>query len=166
MHSRTLLAGLLIAGLTALADQLSKKLLLAVVLEQGWPITVTPFFNFVMVWNRGVSFGMLRDADARYALIGFSLLVIGGLLVWLGRARGKLLPLALGLVIGGAFGNVLDRVIYGAVADFFDAHAFGYHWPAFNVADAAICVGVALLVWHSWREDRGPRTRTNPPTSH
>lgn len=168
MRNRPLLLGLLVAGLTALIDQLSKKALLGLVLDKGWPITVTPFFNLVMVWNRGVSFGMLRDADARHVLIGFTTLVIACLLVWLNRAGGRLLPYALGLVIGGAYGNLLDRVIYGAVADFFDFHALGHHWPAFNVADAAICIGVALLVWQSWCEERGGRRALpeHKPTSH
>lgn len=168
MRNRPLLLGLLIAGIVALLDQLSKKALLELVLSLGWPIKITPFFNLVMVWNRGVSFGMLRDADARHLLIGFTLLVIACLLVWLSRSGGRLLPWALGLVIGGAYGNVIDRVIYGAVADFFDVHAFGYHWPAFNVADAAICIGVALLIWQSWQEERGGKKASakDKATSH
>jgi signal peptidase II len=153
MRNPPLLWGLLVAMLVALADQMSKKALLGLMASATGPLTLTPFFNLVMVWNRGVSFGMFREADARLGLIVFTALVIIGLLFWLARARGKLLPLALGLVMGGAFGNLLDRIIYGAVADFFDVHAFGYHWPAFNVADAAICTGVALLLWQSWREE-------------
>lgn len=153
MRNPPLLWGLLVALMVALLDQLSKKALLEMMQATQGPITLTPFFNLVMVWNRGVSFGMLGNADARLGLIAFTSLVILGMLIWLARVRGKLLPLALGLVMGGAYGNLLDRVIYGAVADFFDIHAFGFHWPAFNVADAAICSGVMLLLWQSWKEE-------------
>jgi signal peptidase II len=150
MRDRRTVGGLWIAMAVALIDQISKGALLKLMATSTGRIEVTSFFNLVMVWNKGVSFGMLQQADARHALMVFTGCVMAALLVWLSRATSKWQVIALGLVLGGAFGNLLDRVIYGAVADFFDIHFFAYHWPAFNIADAAICIGVALLLWESW----------------
>lgn len=113
------------------------------------PIEVTPFFNMVMVWNTGVSFGLFASgSDAgRWALIGLAVTITVGLTWWLRSVRTGLLAGSIGAVIGGAIGNVIDRMVYGAVADFFDVHAFGYHWPAFNIADSAIVVGVGLILY-------------------
>ncbi len=113
------------------------------------PIEVTAFFNLVMVWNTGVSFGMFADSVSwmPWVLIGVALVIAAGLSVWLWRCADRFIGLALGLVIGGAIGNVIDRARFGAVADFFDFHVAGLHWPAFNIADSAICIGVALLLW-------------------
>lgn len=158
MRNPFLLRGLLVAGCVALLDQLSKKFLLGIMQGHEHFVEVTSFFNLVMVWNRGVSFGLLQSNDARHALIAFTLLVLCALFVWLARARSTALTTALGMIIGGATGNLFDRFIYRAVADFFDFHVLGHHWPAFNIADAAISCGVALLLWHGWREDRAPRS--------
>ena len=139
-----------IAVIIIALDQISKWALLNVVqMPVKQLIELTPFFNLRMVWNRGVSFGMFSaESDAgRYALIAFACLVIVILVGWLIKAKTRLLGWALGLVIGGAIGNVIDRVLYGAVADFFDVHAFGYHFYTFNVADVAISLGVILLIF-------------------
>jgi signal peptidase II len=137
--------GLGTAGAVIILDQLSKWAIL-VLLEQA--IAVTPFLNLVVVWNRGVSFGMFDSASAHapWLLSGLAGAVVVALVFWLRRVDHPLPGIALGLIIGGALGNVLDRVRYGAVVDFLDVHALGYHWPAFNVADSAICVGAALLL--------------------
>ncbi len=144
--------GLRIAAITFFLDQASKWYLLNVIdMRARGLIEVTDFFNLRMVWNRGVSFGMF-SADTptgRYALILFALVVVGFLVVWLARAHNRLLAVAIGFVIGGAIGNVLDRAVYGAVADFFDFYAWGYHFYTFNVADAGISLGVALLIYES-----------------
>jgi signal peptidase II len=139
-----LTAAVLVFGL----DQLTKWAALFVLDLPEQSITVTPFLNLVMVWNRGVSFGMLHSAGvlAPWLLSGLALAVVIGLLVWLRRTEHWLIAIGLGLVIGGALGNVVDRLRYGAVVDFLDFHAAGYHWPAFNVADAAICIGAAVIV--------------------
>lgn len=108
-------------------------------------VEVLPFFNLTMVWNEGISFGMFQ---------GSSILILSAIAVgistlfsfWLVKATGWLQAVSLGMVIGGAIGNVMDRQRFGAVADFFDFHFMGWHYPAFNVADCAIVVGVALLV--------------------
>lgn len=114
------------------------------------PIEVTPFFNLVMVWNHGVSFGMFSGTDNNYmpiALIAVACTISVFLLGWLWRGERIRETLAIALVIGGAMGNVVDRIRFGAVADFVDIHVAGYHWPAFNVADSAIFLGVAWLLY-------------------
>ncbi|MEM7045410.1 MAG: signal peptidase II [Pseudomonadota bacterium] len=140
--------GLLIAILVIVFDQITKWIALDGLDFGQNPIAVTPFFNLVLVWNRGVSFGMFNNAgDAGpWILSGLAIAIVIGLLYWLRQAEGRMIISALGLVIGGALGNVIDRFRFGAVVDFLDFHIAGYHWPAFNVADAAICVGAALLL--------------------
>ncbi len=156
----TLRPGLALAGAVVLLDQAVKAVMLYGVFglpfpttAGAWhpPIAVTDFFNLVMVWNRGISFGLLAETPgaSRWLLIGLALAIAGALTVWLARAADRFLILPLGLVIGGAVGNVIDRVLYGAVADFFDFHLLGYHFWAFNVADSAISVGIALLLLDS-----------------
>ena len=137
--------GLVVAGLVIFLDQLS-KLAILMLLDQA--VAVTPFLNLVVVWNRGVSFGMFASAGALmpWLLSGLALAVVVARGFWLRRVADPLVGVALGLIIGGALGNVIDRVRFGAVVDFLDFHALGYHWPAFNVADSAICVGAALLL--------------------
>jgi signal peptidase II len=137
--------GLAIAGLVVVLDQLTKWAILTW-LERA--IALTPFFNLVLVWNRGVSFGMFDSASrlGPWVLSGLALAVVVLLLGWLRRADHPLTAAGLGLIIGGAIGNVIDRVRFGAVIDFLDFHALGWHWPAFNVADSAICVGALLLL--------------------
>lgn len=135
------------AGIIVL-DQVTKWLFLDIVRSASGTIEITGFFNLVMVWNRGVSFGMFAsDGDlGRWILSVLSLVIAAGLFLWLRKAGHWMLALALGLVMGGAVGNVVDRVRFGAVFDFLDLHVAGYHWPAFNVADAAIVVGVGLIL--------------------
>lgn len=141
-------SGLVVALVVLVLDQLTKWVALDVLDLAARPIVVTSFFNLVMVWNRGVSFGMLNALGpyAPWLLSGLALAVVAGLLVWLRRCDQMMTAIGLGLVIGGALGNVIDRVRYGAVVDFLDFHVAGYHWPAFNVADAGICVGAGLIL--------------------
>jgi signal peptidase II len=144
------LAFVLALGVVAL-DQLSKLWILhGVELPQAGSIEVLPFFHLTMVWNAGVSFGLLRaDPDTtRWALAAFQAVVAAGLAVWARKADRRLLALALGLVIGGAVGNLIDRVRYGAVVDFLDFKEIHFPW-VFNVADSAITIGVALLILES-----------------
>jgi len=138
-----------LAALVFLVDWTSKGWLDGLDLARYGAIEITPFFNLVMVWNRGVSFGLFNDGGefGRWLLVLLAGAVVIGLAIWLIRARDRFLAIALGLVIGGAMGNMYDRVVYGAVRDFFDVHLGAYHWPAFNAADSAISVGVALLIW-------------------
>jgi len=141
--------GLVLAAVVMVLDQATKWWMLEVVgIGYRPPIEVTPFFNLVMVWNRGVSFGLFaHEAEVMpYVLSGVALAISAALLVWLARAERRWIAAAVGLVIGGALGNVIDRLRFGAVADFLDVHAAGWHWPAFNVADAAISVGVGMIL--------------------
>jgi signal peptidase II len=143
--------GLALAGLVFVLDRLSKAYLIELLAEARRGIEVLPFFNLVQVWNRGVSFGLLASHEdwAPYLLAGFAAAVSVALIVWLARAENAIVAAALGLVIGGALSNALDRLLYGAVADFFDFHALGWHWPAFNVADMAVVGGVGGLLGDS-----------------
>ncbi len=110
-------------------------------------IEVAGFFNWVMVWNEGISFGLFSDGSTSpFVMIAIALLITGLFSVWLARAKTWFLALSLALVIGGAIGNIIDRVRFGAVADFLDFHVAGYHWPAFNLADSCITIGVAFVI--------------------
>ena len=144
-------AGSLIVVAMIVFDQLSKWWILSVVMQPPQRIPVTGFFDLVLVMNRGVSFGMLGGAPGRVSigLIVFAIFLAVGLSIWMWRAETMLLGLSLGLVVGGAIGNVIDRIRFGAVVDFLDFYVGTYHWPAFNVADSAITVGVILLILDS-----------------
>jgi len=152
-------AGAAIAVVALIADQFTKIAMMRHVFDGAERCPdryilvdeVTSFFNLVMTCNRGVSFGMFnRESDyGPLLLTGLAVVIIIALSVWLWRATTRTSVLALGMIIGGAAGNVVDRVRFGAVVDFLDFHAFGYHWPAFNIADSAVCVGAAILVLES-----------------
>ncbi len=143
--------GAAIAVLVLALDQVSKWWILTDVMNPPRIIEITPFFNIVLAWNRGVSFGMFAGDSAwgPWLLTGLAGVIVIALAVWLWRTPSRLSVAALGLIIGGAVGNVVDRLNHGAVVDFLDVHAAGWHWPAFNVADSAICVGAAILVLES-----------------
>ena len=161
MSANPLRMGLGVAGTVIVLDQLSKwwvveKLMRPEGLE-GTPfytpvrIILAPFFDLVMAWNRGVSFGIGNNGGEWNALIlsALALIIVASMLVWLRKAETPLVQMALGAIIGGALGNVIDRARFGAVADFLDVHVAGYHWPAFNLADSAITVGAIFLVLDS-----------------
>lgn len=141
---RSLLFAAVIVGI----DQASKWWILEKVMMPPRVIEVTSFFNLVMTWNRGVSFGLFNNDSPYNPLIlsAVALVICGLLIIWLARAYRPVLAYGLGAIIGGAIGNLIDRVRFGAVADFLDFHLWGYHWPAFNVADAAITIGVTVLI--------------------
>jgi len=146
--------GLAVAAAAVCLDQLSKAALLWHFDETGCGRhgeTVTAFFDLILTCNRGVSFGFLARSAATGALV-FSLvaLVIVALLVyWLCRVRSGFLAVAIGLIIGGAIGNIIDRLRFGAVVDFLYFHAGSWYWPAFNLADSAISIGVAAMLFDS-----------------
>ena len=121
------------------------------------PVEMTPFFDLVFVKNKGISYGMLAQDGhgGQWALAGFAVLTSIGLWIWLVRgAINPLIAAALGLIIGGALGNALDRVMLGGVADFFHFHANGWSWYVFNIADVAIVAGVVGLLYDSFRPNR------------
>ena len=131
-----------------LLDQVSKYCIVNHVMTPPRIIEVTPFFNLVMVWNTGASFGLLSSQSpwTQVLLGGLAIVIAIVLGVWLTKSSNQWLASALGLVIGGALGNAIDRAVYRAVADFLDFHLAGYHWPSFNFADTAITVGVIMLL--------------------
>ncbi|HYB50571.1 MAG TPA: signal peptidase II [Burkholderiaceae bacterium] len=161
-HGATLTSAapyLALAGLVVAADQLTKALILQV-LEPGRRLVVTGFLDLVLAYNRGAAFSLLSDATGwQGPLFTFIGLFASVFLVWLltRHAHQRLFALALALVLGGALGNVLDRLRFGHVIDFLDFHwgwleplFAGGHFPAFNVADSAICCGAALWVLDEW----------------
>jgi len=155
--------GLAIAALTVLADQASKLwLLFAFDLGAKGTVTVTPYFDLVLVWNTGISYGLLTQHSdlGRFALIAFAIAASVALIMWLARVTTPLTAAAIGLIIGGAIGNAIDRIAYGAVADFFAFHAFGFEWYIFNIADVAIVAGVIGLLYDSLV--RGHKKAGNP----
>ncbi|PLZ01205.1 signal peptidase II [Burkholderia sp. WAC0059] len=155
----TLVPWLGVALVVILCDQLT-KIAIAKVFSYGEGRVVTSFFNLVLVYNRGAAFSFLATADGwqRWAFTALGViaaLVIGFLLKR--HATQRLFCTALALILGGALGNVLDRLMYGHVIDFLDFHAGRMHWPAFNVADSAITIGAVLLVFDELRRVRGSR---------
>lgn len=139
-----LFASFLVVGV----DQASKWFMAAVVMDPPRVIPVTPFFNLVLGFNRGVSFGLLGDLGpwGPAALSVMTLAIIAFLVLWLWRTQDILEASALGLIIGGAAGNLIDRLRDGAVTDFLDFYVGQYHWPTFNLADIAISLGVGLIL--------------------
>ena len=141
----------LLTGLVVLsADQLSKYWVLNVLrLPELGSVSILPMLNFTMVWNRGITFGLLSGEGRLGTLLlaVVALVVVAALGVWLRRAESRLVAVAIGAIAGGAVGNVSDRARFGAVVDFIHAHAGGWSWYVFNVADAAIVCGVAALVF-------------------
>lgn len=148
-----------ISLIVILFDQLSKIAVLKT-FSYGAMHALTGFFNLVPVYNRGAAFGFLSAASGwqRWA---FTALGIGATLVicYLLKRHGhqRLFSLSLALILGGALGNVIDRLMYGHVIDFLDFHVGGWHWPAFNLADSAITIGAILLIYDELRRVRGTR---------
>ena len=138
-----------LAAVVIVLDQISKQVALANI-QHGETIYVAPFWNWVLTFNRGAAFSFLASEDGWQRWF-FTVLALGvsGWIVFMLRQHPtqKLLSFALALIMGGALGNVIDRVRFGAVVDFVQWHAAGYYWPAFNVADSAITVGAVLMVW-------------------
>lgn len=143
----------MIAALLALAiDQAHKYWTIEIYrLAERGVVEVTSFFDLKMTWNRGISYGLLEQdsAGGRYALIAVSLIAVVLIFMWISHSTNRLAAISLGMITGGALGNIIDRIIHGAVADFFAFHYGGFSWYIFNIADVAICAGVAglLLDW-------------------
>jgi signal peptidase II len=141
---------LFLALLIVVVDQWTKIEILRLFSEPRGVVSVTPFFNLVLVFNQGVSFGLFNDNHVGsdiFALLATTVTV--ALILWLAQVKEALSAVGLGLLIGGAVGNIIDRLRIGAVVDFLDFHVYDWHWPAFNVADSAVVVGVALLLLQS-----------------
>ena len=150
--------GLGMLFLIFLLDQISKYCILNIVnLPQKGSIPVIPFFNFTMVWNRAITFGMLGQFGSWGSVI-FSVsafVIAASLFIWMIRARKIWVIMSLGAIVGGALGNILDRLRFGAVVDFIHFHVAGWSWYVFNVADSAIVCGVIILLmdaFFGWEE--------------
>ncbi|WP_026782151.1 signal peptidase II [Pleomorphomonas koreensis] len=152
---RTRLAALAVIVLTFAADQASKYWVLSDgTLSGGDRISVAPVLDLVLTWNMGISYGLFQQQEAlgRFLLIGFTALATGMLAVWLWRSGDRLLAgLALALIIGGALGNLVDRILFGGVVDFLHLHYGSFSWYVFNLADCAIVAGVGALLYDSLR---------------
>ncbi len=152
--------GLTIAVLTFLVDQAHKWWFLwAYRLSEGQRVTVTPFMDYAYVKNRGISYGLfsLGSMTGQYFLSLFAISATLVLAIWLARlVENRLLAASLGLLMGGALGNALDRVLHGGVIDYISLHAFGFYWYVFNVADIAIVAGVIGLLYDSFWPSRTP----------
>ena len=139
-------------------DQITKLAAVAL-LDQESSVELLPVLNLVLAYNTGAAFSILSTAGGwqRWLFVGLALAICAFILHWLWSLprTARLTPFALSLILGGAVGNVIDRLRIGAVVDFIDFHAAGWHWPAFNVADSAICIGAALLVVGSFRREGG-----------
>ena len=162
-HNLPLLRSLAIATLVLLLDQLSKWSALSN-LKLGIPEEVLPFMNWLLLFNPGAAFSFLAQSSGWQRWF-FTILGLAASLyiLWLLRKNqsDKMLSWALSLILGGALGNVLDRIMYGAVVDFIDLHYGNWHWPAFNIADSAICIGATLIVFSELRKSFG-----KSPQSH
>jgi signal peptidase II len=148
--------GLATAVATAVLDQALKLWLLFVFdLQNRGIVSLTPFLDLVLIWNRGISYGMFqqRGPYGQWVLLGLTAVAVVLLWTWLARSTSRLMVLSLALIIGGAVGNAIDRAAYGAVADFVLLHlttgSFSFKWYVFNLADAAIVAGVAGLLYDS-----------------
>lgn len=161
-----------VGGLVALAvvlvDQIAKMGVLWGFGSAADSTPLMPFLDLTLRWNRGISFSLFaRDSSAgQAALLAVTLAATGLLAWWLIRSRSALPAVGLGLIIGGALGNAIDRVAHGAVIDYLDLHALGRHFFVFNVADAAINIGVALLIFDLLPITRAPDRRDSGSPSH
>jgi signal peptidase II len=148
--------GLAAALISTVADQALKLWLLFVVdLGARGIVTLTPFLDLVLTWNKGISYGLFQQDGplGQWALLALKAIAVMLLWIWLARASSRLIALALGLIIGGAIGNAIDRFAYGAVADFVLFHlttaSFSFKWYVFNLADVAIVAGVVGLLYET-----------------
>src|SRR4051812_36523587 len=148
--------GLMTAAITCIADQLSKLWILFVLdLRDRGAVVVTPFMDLVMTWNRGISYGLFQQDSwlGQWPLLAVTVIALVLLCTWLTRAESRLTALSLGLIVGGAIGNSIDRIVYGAVADFVLLHlttaTYRFNWYVFNIADVAIVAGVIGILYEA-----------------
>lgn len=146
-----MILGLIIAAAAFAVDQLSKNFIANLFAADAAVKSFGSYFNVVEAWNTGVSFSMLNNGGVwgTVLLSMFAIGVVVFLLAWLKNEQSTTVQAALGLIIGGALGNVVDRIRFGAVYDFLDFHYGTWHWPAFNAADSFICIGAFLIILHS-----------------
>jgi signal peptidase II len=161
--------GLAMAAASAAIDQASKLWLIYVFdLPARAPVRLTPFLDLVMTWNKGISYGLFQQDGpfGQWVLLAIKAAAVALLWVWLARAGSRLTAVSLGLIVGGAAGNAVDRLVHDAVADFILFHitteSIRFNWYVFNVADAAIVAGVAGLLYESALGDRAAKAPRSP----
>lgn len=158
--------GILVAFLILVLDQASKTAVLH--WSDNWTEPtkqILPFLDFVYLWNTGISYGLFPQGETgRWVLLAIKVVASILFAAWLARSNRRLEALALGLLIGGALGNAVDRLVYGAVFDFISLHAFGFNWYVFNIADVAVVVGVVLLLYDAFfvRASKTPPSDVSP----
>lgn len=149
---------LLISAVVVALDQLTKWTALRYLTRHA-EVAVTPFLNLTLVYNRGAAFGFLNDAGGwqHFFFVGLALVASAAILylLYTTARSNRIVTVALALILGGAIGNVIDRLLYGHVVDFIDVYYGSWHWPAFNVADSAITIGAVLLVLDALGFGRG-----------
>lgn len=146
-RTNTAAVGFILAAAIFVVDQATKLYVLHRVDLSDGPVALLPFVDITLVWNRGISYGLFQqDGVGRWLLVAVTAIASVALAVWLWRARRMMVAIAVALILGGAVGNLVDRVVYGAVVDFVSMHYGQFSWYVFNVADAAIVVGVIILV--------------------
>lgn len=158
------ITGIVIAMIAISLDQYSKYFIFDFLTQkETHMLAITPFFNLVMVRNYGVSFGMFDGLTYGYLILsGIALSITVVLLIWMYKAQSFYYSTALGLIIGGAIGNIIDRMLYGSVADFLDFYIGNYHWPAFNIADSTVFIGVVMLLFENiFTNKRGNNEQKN-----
>lgn len=145
--------GLILAAFVFVFDQFSKIALYRFIVPNEWSaLEILPVFNIVHTWNYGVSFSLFyaESEVRRWLLVATMSVISAGVVYWLYKATTRLQSIGLGLILGGAAGNICDRLAHGAVFDFLQFHLAGYYWPSFNLADSAIVVGVGFLLLESF----------------
>ncbi len=151
----------MLATLVIAIDRFTEHAVSLYLRDAGGFVEVTPFFNLVWTGNDGVSFGMLQGlVHGKWLLSLLSFAITGFFFVWLLRTKSLWMACALGLIIGGALGNAFERLAYGHVIDILDFHAYGYHWPAFNLTDSAIVIGISLLMFYEFFKTSKPQDLT------
>ena len=140
-------------------DQVSKNFMVlyfqSSILNELYIIKLTSFFNLVLNWNKGVSFGMLNNINNGDIILSVvMILMIVSLFIWYFRSKNKKLLLPLSMIISGALGNLMDRIRYGAVVDFLDFHVMEYHYPSFNIADSVIVIGLLMILYYDLRGNK------------
>lgn len=149
MMNSTRLLGCFVALLAFAADQAHKYWMIFIYdIAQRGPVMVTSFFDLILTWNRGISYSLFtgHEEERRWLLVAMMLIVSLLVFIWMLRTTQKLAVIGMGLIVGGALGNALDRILHGAVADFFLFHIGNFTWYVFNIADVAISVGGGLIV--------------------
>jgi signal peptidase II len=140
---------IVLASMVIVIDRVTEQVVLSYIRDNSEIIRIAPFFNLVWVGNEGISFGILQGLPyGQYLISVFALMITGFFFMWLLRSRSLWMGCALGLIIGGAVGNTIERLMFGHVIDVLDFHVAGYHWPAFNLTDSAIFIGVVLIVFY------------------